>query len=229
MRRHKVGGLIGSGGPAQSGRAGTYAWCLAIVTAAVVVTASGGCLPKRLDRDIRPRPLADAVTSVTDAYQGVDSLAGQITMRALVEGEAYYAQGLLWYRRPDSLRIRLTAPLGATVGDVLTSRGVVCIALPATGKAFVGPVTGSKEPPLDALMIQLQYADYQDREGVRIPTRIYGAVEPFGLRFDVKLKTFEINRPVPAGVFGSVPPGYEYLPLRAVWPFLGGTGEKTQP
>jgi len=188
-----------------------------------------GCLPKRLERETRPRPLADVVKSVTEAYQGVNSLTGRISVRALAEGEGYYAQGILWYEKPDSLRIRLTAPLGGTVGDVLTSRGLVYIALPATGKAFVGQVTGTSGASLGDLLVQVEYAEHEERDGVRVPTRIYGVVEPFSFRFDVKLKTFEVNRPLPDAVFGRAPEGYEYLPLSALKSFLGWAAEEGKP
>lgn len=185
---------------------------ISLITIAVIT----GCMPKRLperEEEEENVPLSQALVTALNRYRGVSSLRAQLFAKVEVREEFQLLRGVLLYERPAHLRLRLTTPIGGTVGEVIYSEGLISILLPTEGKMYRGLL--KKEGPCtgDTLFLTMTFRDYQEIGGRSFPTRIYGEVEGKRIRFDLKLKKPQVNLPLPERAFIPATAGWEILPL----------------
>ncbi|MBW2040198.1 MAG: hypothetical protein JRI46_11535 [Deltaproteobacteria bacterium] len=197
-----------------------------IITIALVM----GCVPKRLpEAEMEKVPLSQALAAALSRYHGVSSLQARLFVKVEVREELHLLRGVLLYERPVRLRLRLTSTLGATVGEVIYSEGLLHIILPSEKKIYMGWIGQGDSRGGDTLILKMAYKDYQEIGGGRFPTRIYGEVEGKGIRFELRLKGPHVDLPLPEGAFVPITAGWEVYPLADLKGLLSKTGVEEGP
>jgi hypothetical protein len=180
-----------------------------------------GCAPRKMPQEGGEAvPLAHVFAEITRQYQGVDSLQAQASLKLEVQGEYYVLQGPFLYKNPDSLRMRFAVSLGPTVGDIIYTNGLLQVLLPSEGKLYRGRLQESS-----SLFLTMRFQDYQDAKAGRFPMSISGDLEAIGLRFELRMKEPQINRPFPPGAFAPGQTAWKVYPLADLKEFLAGKME----
>jgi hypothetical protein len=118
--------------------------------------------------------------------------------------------GVVFYERPDKLRILGYHPFGMGVFDALYRSGEFFLFSPLQNKAYTGEISDFRD-----LMAKANVKISAEKpEGSEVPDRIRFEIPGKETRVDVKLKDISINKPLPEGAFQwVVPEGVEVKPL----------------
>jgi len=200
------------------------------IIAIVALALTAGCAPKRLLEGKGERiPLSQVLTQTLQRYEGVDTLQTPVSIKLEVREEFYILRGLFLYESPASLRLRLAASLGPTVGELIYTDGLLTLLMPSKGKLYQGWIGEEGHRNLETLFLVIRYDDYAELEGRRFPTRIYGEGEGFEIRFDVKLKDPQVDIALPEGAFTPPTAGWEVHPLEDLKDFMQGSEAGKRP
>ena len=196
----------------------------------VMLALATGCAPKRLLEGKGERlPLSQVLTQTLKRYEGVRTLQTPISIKLEVRQEFYILRGLFLYESPTSLRLRLAASLGPTVGEVIYSDGLLTLLIPSKGKLYQGWIGEGGHQTLENLFLVILYDEYAELEGRRFPTRIYGAGEELEVRFDVRLKDPQVDIALPEGAFTIPTAGWEIHPLEDLKDLMAGREARQGP
>jgi len=194
--------------------------CILVI---VVLAVTAGCAPKRVPEEKGESiPLSQVLTQTLKRYEGINTLQTQVSVKLDMWGDLYLLRGVFLYENPASLRLRLAASLGPTVGEVIYTEGLLAILVPSKGKIYQGWIGEGEHPALETILLTMVYADYSEIEGRGFPTRIYGEGEGLGVRFDVKLKNPQVDIALPEGAFSPPTEGWEVHPLEELKDLLQG-------
>ena len=200
------------------------------IIAVVMLALTAGCAPKRLLEGKGERiPLSQVLTQTLRRYEGVNTLQTPVSIKLEVEDELYILRGLFLYESPASLRLRLAASLGPTVGELIYTDGLLTLVLPSKGKLYQGKIGKEGHRNLETLFLVIMYDDYAELEGRRFPTRIYGVGEGLEIRFDVKLKDPQVDIALPEGAFTPPTAGWEVHPLEDLKDLMQGSEARQGP
>ena len=188
-----------------------------------------GCAPKRLPEGEEEKvPLSKALTETLRKYRGMTSLQAQLFLKLEVREEFHLLRGVLLYKRPGQLRLRLTSAFGGTVAEVVYNEGFLSILMPSKRTIYMGWTSESDPWGEDTFLLKMAYKDYADAAGGRFPTRIYGEVEGEGISFELRLKEPRVNVALPQEVFSPTTAGWKIRPLADLKKLLSSPGvEKT--
>jgi hypothetical protein len=202
----------------------------ACLVSSIVIAMVLGCAPKRLPEGEEEKvPLSKALTETLRKYRGVTSLQAQLFLKLDVREEFHLLRGVLLYKRPGQLRLRLTSAIGGTVAEVVYNEGLLSILLPSKGKIFMGRTSESDPWVEDTLVLKMAYKDYADTAGGRFPTRIYGEVEGEGISFELRLKQPRVNVVLPQEVFSPTTAGWKIHPLADLKKLVSSSGVEKTP
>jgi len=193
-----------------------------IVTLILVVIM--GCAPKRLrDEKSESVHLAHTLPSLLRKYQGVPSLYARLSLKVQLREQLHFARGMVVYARPERLRIKVTTPLGGTVGDIIFIEGFLRLILPAKGRAYCGRIDELDLKGYEQLTVEMTYGEYMNEGGWYFPTRIYAEVEKLGMRFELTLKDVQVSVSPPEGIFALTTGDFDVVPLAELWRHLRRT------
>lgn len=180
----------------------------------VMLALAAGCAPKKIPEEKGERiPLSQVLTQTLKRYEGVNTLQSRLFVQLDLRDAYYVLQGILLYKRPARMRLRLTTNFGGTVGEVIYNEGLLCILFPTEEKIFRGWIEEGKNPKAETLFLTMVYNDYTELEGQHFPTRISGKGEGMEIRFNIKLKNPHVDLPLAENAFIPATVGWEVHPL----------------
>ncbi|HXX36137.1 MAG TPA: hypothetical protein VEM15_16835 [Thermodesulfobacteriota bacterium] len=174
-----------------------------------------GC-PKKMVRipSIEAPPVKDPVAQLLEAFSSVESLQAKASIRVdtVRKGQEYrfLLNGLVYFEKPDKLRILGYHPFGMGVFDILYRSGEFLVFSPLQNRAYTGEVSqfGDLIAKADIRI------STEKPEGSEVPNRIRIEMPEKETRLDMKLKEISVNQPLPENSFEwDVPEGVEIKPL----------------
>ena len=176
-----------------------------------------GC-PKKVVKvpPLETPPVTNPIRTVLEAFSAAETLQAKASIRIDTErkGEKlnYRLQGIVFYQRPDKLRVYgyHPFPLPMDLFDALYRDGEFFLFIPMDNRAYAGEIR--------------QFADLIEKTDVRIATEKAGAsdipdririevAEP-KTRIEILLREAAVNVPLPEDSFQwQVPQGVELRPL----------------
>lgn len=180
-----------------------------------------GC-PKKLTKipSFEAPPAKDPVAKFLESFSAVESLQAKASIRldTVRKGEElrFLLNGVVFYEKPDKLRILGYHPFGMGVFDVLYRGGEFLLFSPLQNRAYTGDVSefGDLISKTDIKI------SAEKPEGSDVPDRILIEMPEKETRVDLKLKEISINQPLPADTFEWVAP--EGVDVRPLAQFLKG-------
>ena len=174
-----------------------------------------GC-PKKLARipSFEAPPAKDPVAKFLESFSAAESLQAKASIRldTVRKGEElrFLLNGVVFYEKPDKLRILGYHPFGMGVFDVLYRGGEFLLFSPLQNRAYTGEVSEFGDL-ISKANIKISA---EKSEGSDIPDRILIEMPEKATRADLKLKEISVNQPLPADAFEWVAPeGVEIRPL----------------
>jgi outer membrane lipoprotein-sorting protein len=174
-----------------------------------------GC-PKKVARipSIEAPPVRDPIAKLFEALSSVDSLQAKAAVRidTVRKGEEFrfLLNGIVYYQKPDKLRILGYHPFGMGVFDALYRGGEFVLFSPIQNRAYTGDISEFK----DLIAKADVRISAEKPEGSEVPDRIRIEMPEKETRLDMKLKEISINQPLPEDTFEWSPPeGVEIRPL----------------
>jgi outer membrane lipoprotein-sorting protein len=195
-------------------------WLL-ILSFLLMVLFLSGC-PKKLAKipSFEAPPVKDPVAELLKAFSSAESLQAKASIRldTVRKGEElkFLLNGVLFYEKPDKLRILGYHPFGMGVFDVLYRGGEFLLFSPLQNRAYTGEVSEFGDL-ISKANIRISA---EKSEGSDVPDRIRIEMPEKETRVDLKLKEISINRPLPADAFQWVAP--EGVDVRPLAQFLKG-------
>lgn len=180
-----------------------------------------GC-PKKLTKiPSFEAPLAkDPVAKFLESFSAAESLQAKASIRldTVRKGEElkFLLNGIVFYQKPDKLRILGYHPFGMGVFDVLYRGGEFILFSPLQNRAYTGEVSEFGDL-ISKTNIKISA---EKPEGSDVPDRILIEMPEKETRADLKLKEISINQPLPADAFEWVAP--EGVDVRPLAQFLKG-------
>jgi len=180
-----------------------------------------GC-PKRLAKipPIEVPSVKDPVAKLLESFSAAETLQAKASIRldTVRKGEElkFLLNGVVFYEKPDKLRILGYHPFGMGVFDVLYRGGEFLLFSPLQNRAYTGEVS-EFEDLISKTNIKISA---EKPEGSDVPDRILIEVPEKETRVDMKLKDVSINQPLPADAFEWVAP--EGVDVRPLAQFLKG-------
>ena len=195
-------------------------WLL-ILSFLLMVLFLSGC-PKKLAKiPSFEAPLAkDPVAKFLESFSSAESLQAKASIRldTVRKGEElkFLLNGVVFYEKPDKLRILGYHPFGMGVFDVLYRGGEFLLFSPLQNRAYTGEVSEFGDL-ISKANIKISA---EKSEGSDVPDRIRIEMPEKETRVDLKLKEISINQPLPADAFQWVAP--EGVDVRPLAQFLKG-------
>jgi outer membrane lipoprotein-sorting protein len=174
-----------------------------------------GC-PKKLVRipSFEAPPAKDPVAELLEAFSSAESLEAKASIRldTVRKGEElkFLLNGIVFYEKPDKLRILGYHPFGMGVFDALYRGGEFLLFSPLQNRAYTGEISEFGD-----LIAKANIKISVERpEGSDLPDRIRIEMPEKETRVDVKLKEMSVNQPLPEDAFQwTAPEGVEVRPL----------------
>lgn len=174
-----------------------------------------GC-PKKVARipSIEAPPVKDPVAELFGALSSVESLQAKASVRVdtVRKGEEFrfLLNGVIYYEKPDKLRLLGYHPFGMGVFDALYRNGQFVLYSPLQNRAYTGEVAEFKDLIAKANI----RVSTEKPEGSEVPNRIRIEMPAKETRLDMRLKEISVNQPLPEDTFEWTPPeGVETKPL----------------
>jgi len=187
----------------------------------LIILALSGC-PKKLAKipSFEAPPAKDPVAKFLESFSAAESLRAKASIRldTVRKGEElrFLLNGVVFYERPDKLRILGYHPFGMGVFDVLYRGGEFLLFSPLQNRAYTGEVS-----EFGGLISKANIKISAEKpEGSDVPDRILIEMPEKETRVDMKLKDISINQPLPADAFEWVAP--EGVDVRPLAQFLKG-------
>jgi outer membrane lipoprotein-sorting protein len=180
-----------------------------------------GC-PKKLTKipSFEAPPVKDPVAKFLESFSSAESLQAKASIRldTVRRGDElkFLLNGVVFYEKPDKLRILGYHPFGMGVFDVLYRGGEFLLFSPLQNRAYTGEVSEFGDL-ISKTNIRISA---EKSEGSDVPDRIRIEMPEKETRLDLKLKEIIINRPLPADAFEWVAP--EGVDVRPLAQFLKG-------
>jgi outer membrane lipoprotein-sorting protein len=174
-----------------------------------------GC-PKKLVKipSFEAPPAKDPVAELLEAFSSAESLEAKASIRldTVRKGEElkFLLNGIVFYEKPDKLRILGYHPFGMGVFDALYRGGEFLLFSPLQNRAYTGEVSEFGD-----LIAKANIKISVERpEGSDLPDRIRIEMPEKETRVDVKLKEMSVNQPLPEDAFQwTAPEGVEVMSL----------------
>ncbi len=195
-------------------------WLL-ILSFLLMVLFLSGC-PKKLTKipSFEAPPAKDPVAKFLESFSSAESLQAKASIRldTVRKGEElkFLLNGVVFYEKPDKLRILGYHPFGMGVFDVLYRGGEFLLFSPLQNRAYTGEVSEFGDL-ISKANIRISA---EKPEGSDVPDRIRIEMPEKETRVDLKLKEISINQPLPADAFQWVAP--EGVDVRPLAQFLKG-------
>jgi outer membrane lipoprotein-sorting protein len=195
-------------------------WYL-IVSFLLMALFLSGC-PKKLAKipSFEAPPAKDPVAKFLESFSSAESLQAKASIRldTVRRGEElkFLLNGVVFYEKPDKLRILGYHPFGMGVFDVLYRGGEFLLFSPLQNRAYTGEVSEFGDL-ISKANIKISA---EKSEGSDVPDRIRIEMPEKETRVDLKLKEITINQPLPADAFQWVAP--EGVDVRPLAQFLKG-------
>jgi len=180
-----------------------------------------GC-PKKLAKipSFEAPPARDPVAKLLESFSATESLQAKASIRldTVRKGEElkFLLNGVVFYEKPDKLRILGYHPFGMGVFDVLYRSGEFLLFSPLQNRAYTGEVS-----EFGNLISKANIRISAEKpEGSNVPDRIRIEMPEKETRVDMKLKEISVNQPLPADAFEWVAP--EGVDVRPLAQFLKG-------
>ncbi len=174
-----------------------------------------GC-PKKVARipPIEALPVRDPMAKLFEALSSVESLQAKASIRidTVRKGEEFrfLLNGIVYYEKPDKLRILGYHPFGMGVFDALYRGGEFFLFSPLQNRAYTGEISEFGDLIAKANI----RISAEKPEGSKVPNRIRIEMPEKETRLDMKLKEISVNQPLPEDTFEWAPPeGVETKPL----------------
>ncbi len=180
-----------------------------------------GC-PKKLAKipSFEAPPTKDPVAKFLESFSAAESIEAKASIRldTVRKGEElrFLLNGVVFYKKPDKLRILGYHPFGMGVFDVLYRGGEFLLFSPLQNRAYTGEVSEFGDL-ISKTNIKISA---EKPEGSDIPDRILIEMPEKETRADLRLKEISVNRPLPADAFEWVAP--EGVDVRPLAQFLKG-------
>ena len=195
-------------------------WYL-ILSLFLMVLFLSGC-PKKFAKipSIEAPPAKDPVAKFLESFSSAESLQAKASIRldTVRKGEElrFLLNGVVFYEKPDKLRILGYHPFGMGVFDVLYRGGEFLLFSPLQNRAYTGEISEFADL-ISKANIKISA---EKPEGRDVPDRIRIEMPEKEIRVDLKLKEISINQPLPADAFQWVAP--EGVDVRPLAQFLKG-------
>ena len=195
-------------------------WFL-ILSLFLMIPFLSGC-PKKLAKipSFEAPPAKDPVAKFLESFSSAESLQAKASIRldTVRKGEElkFLLNGVVFYEKPDKLRILGYHPFGMGVFDVLYRGGEFLLFSPLQNRAYTGEVSEFGDL-ISKANIRISA---EKSEGSDVPDRIRIEMPEKETRVDLKLKEISINQPLPADAFQWVAP--EGVDVRPLAQFLKG-------
>jgi outer membrane lipoprotein-sorting protein len=195
-------------------------WYL-ILSLFLMVLFLSGC-PKKFAKipSIEAPPAKDPVAKFLESFSSAESLQAKASIRldTVRKGEElrFLLNGVVFYEKPDKLRILGYHPFGMGVFDVLYRGGEFLLFSPLQNRAYTGEISEFADL-ISKANIKISA---EKPEGSDVPDRIRIEMPEKEIRVDLKLKEISINQPLPADAFQWVAP--EGVDVRPLAQFLKG-------
>jgi len=174
-----------------------------------------GC-PKKVARipSIEAPPVRDPMAKLFEALSSVESLQAKASIRVdtVRKGEnfKFLLNGIVYYEKPEKLRILGYHPFGMGVFDALYRGGEFFVFSPLQNRAYTGEISEFGDLIAKANI----RISAEKPEGSEVPDRIRIEMPQKETRLDMKLKEIFVNQPLPEDTFEWAPPeGVETKPL----------------
>ncbi len=174
-----------------------------------------GC-PKKVARipPIEAPPVRDPIAKLFETLSSVESLQAKASVRidTVRKGEEFrfLLNGIVYYEKPDKLRILGYHPFGMGVFDALYRGGEFVLFSPMQNRAYTGEISEFK----DLIAKADVRISTEKPEGSEVPDRIRIEMPEKETLLDMKLKDISVNQPLPEDTFDWSPPeGVEVRPL----------------
>jgi len=174
-----------------------------------------GC-PKKVVKipSIEVPPVKDPMAKLLEAFSSVDSVQAKASIRldTVRKGEElkFLLNGIVFYEKPDKLRILGYHPFGMGVFDALYRGGEFFLFSPLQNRAYTGEISEFGDLIAKANI----RISTEKPEGSQVPDRIRIEMPEKETRLDVKLKEISVNQSLPRDTFKWVAPeGVEIKPL----------------
>jgi outer membrane lipoprotein-sorting protein len=174
-----------------------------------------GC-PKKLAKipSFEAPPARDPVAELLEAFSSAESLQAKASIRldTVRKGEElkFLLNGIVFYEKPDKLRILGYHPFGMGVFDALYRGGEFLLFSPLQNRAYTGEISEFGDLIAKANI----KISAEKPEGSNVPDRIRIEMPEKETRVDVKLKEISVNQPLPEDAFRwAAPEGVDVRPL----------------
>ncbi len=187
----------------------------------LIVLFLSGC-PKKLAKipSFEAPPAKDPVAKFLESFSAAESLQAKASIRldTVRKGQElrFLLNGVVFYERPDRLRILGYHPFGMGVFDILYRGGEFLLFSPLQNRAYTGEISEFGDL-ISKANIKISA---EKPEGSEIPDRILIEMPEKETRVDLKLKEISVNQPLPADAFEWVAP--EGVDVRPLAQFLKG-------
>ncbi len=194
---------------------------LVCVSVLVLSLFLSGCAKKMVRiPSVEAPPVKDPVAQLLEAFSSVESLQAKASIRVdtVRKGEEYrfLLNGVVYFEKPDKLRILGYHPFGMGVFDVLYRGGEFLVFSPLQNRAYTGEVSQFGDLIAKA---NIRIAT-EKPEGSEVPNRIRIEMPEKETRLDMKLKEISVNQPLPENSFEwDAPEGVE---IKSLAQFLKG-------
>lgn len=193
----------------------------------LLLAMTAGCELQRPSAEKGERiPLPQVLQQTLGHYEGINTMQAHLFIQLELRDEYYVLRGILLYEKPARVHLQLSSSLGNTVGEVIYDEGLLSILLPSKERIYQGRIEEEESRAGDSLFLTMIYDDYEEIEGRRFPTRIYGEGEGIPLRFNVRLKDPQVDIELPGGAFTPPAAGWELHPLSELKGVLTGIEAK---
>ncbi len=168
----------------------------------LMVLFLSGC-PKKLTKipSFEAPPAKDPVAKFLESFSAAESLQAKASIRldTVRKGEElrFLLNGVVFYEKPDKLRILGYHPFGMGIFDVLYRGGEFLLFSPLQNRAYTGEVSEFGDL-ISKANIKISA---EKPEGSDIPDRILIEMPEKATRVDLKLKEISLNQPLPADAF----------------------------
>jgi outer membrane lipoprotein-sorting protein len=186
-----------------------------ILSLFLVVLFLAGCAKKMVRiPSIETPPVKDPMAQLLEAFSPVESLQAKASIRVdtVRKGQEYkfLLNGLVYYEKPDKLRILGYHPFGMGVFDILYRGGEFLVFSPIQNRAYTGEISQFGDLIAKANI----RISTEKPEGSEVPNRIRIEMPEKETRLDMKLKEISVNQRLPENSFEwDAPEGVEIKPL----------------
>ena len=187
----------------------------------MLILLLSGC-PKKIARipSIEVPPVMDPMGKLLEAFSPAETLQAKASIRldTVRKGEEFkfLLNGVVFYEKPDKLRILGYHPFGMGVFDALYRGGEFVLFSPLQNRAYTGEIS-----EFGNLIAKANVRISAEKpEGSDVPNRIRIEMPEKETRLDVKLKEITVNQPLPNDAFQWVPP--EGVEIKSLAQFLKG-------